>query len=540
MGHHEDRREERDALLRSRLESIAAEQKPKSRFGFSRSKSERVVSALQRPDAPDVSDILGSRIEQLLDEPKSNRFFKMPTTKRNEASAASQSSHSEFWTAGNRAAVFCHRGFYDQARGIIENSHSAIDNGIKQGLLLHELDARVGPGHGRNKTFLAHDEHAIRTTSVDQMWCDISMDQIWETSLVARSFNFIKNNYGPEFEKTGENVPNIEILLDKYSDRLTGPGCTLQIDLRGDDLPKAIAWFRYKKTNEAKLLLKGYNINFPNAPSLKQAVRKIAAEGYGASFDWKDLANFKVPIIMVFYSWPILKLALEEAGLSHEDRFKLTYGQLLDAAEKHIFSFVEIGGYEGYPLLIPEIVHSGLGLGYDIRTGVARNPLDWSAITNPSVTVDSRLDRAMIEVGLKLKAKYPELISSGCTRLCEVRTLDGVEMIAFMNDGQLRAKPDPKTDAGIAPRCRELHGGLYPKSDIVVADDPFAEIAARTWIDEYAKLDRSKLLEMSYDEWLRTAGKTVYNAVWELQGPFLANTVSLTMGTDLRIQLPRS
>jgi hypothetical protein len=101
-------------------------------------------------------------------------------------------------------------------------------------------------------------------------------------------------------------------------------------------------------------------------------------------------------------------------------------------------------------------------------------------------------------------------------------------------------KPDPKTNAEIAPRCREFHGGLYPRSDIVVADDPFAEIDARTWVDEYAKLDRSKLLEMSYDKWLWTAGKTVYSAVWELQGPFETNTVSLTMNSDLLIQMPRS
>lgn len=107
-----------------------------------------------------------------------------------------------------------------------------------------------------------------------------------------------------------------------------------------------------------------------------------------------------------------------------------------------------------------------------------------------------------------------------------------------MTDGKLKAKPDPKSDKGISPRCREIHGGLYPPSDIVVADDPFAEIAARTWIDEYAKLDRSKWLDMNYDEWLLTAGKDVRDAVRKLQGPFLANTVSLTMNSDLHIQFP--
>jgi hypothetical protein len=98
------------------------------------------------------------------------------------------------------------------------------------------------------------------------------------------------------------NVPDIEVLLDKYSNGGTDKSdCTFQIDLRGDDFPNAIAWFCYQQTANAKLMLKGYNINFPNAPSLKQAVGDIAARD-NVSFDWSDLANFNVPIIMVFYS----------------------------------------------------------------------------------------------------------------------------------------------------------------------------------------------------------------------------------------------
>jgi hypothetical protein len=46
--------------------------------------------------------------------------------------------------------------------------------------------------------------------------------------------------------------------------------------------------------------------------------------------------------------------------------------------------------------------------------------------------------------------------------------------------------------------------GLYPQSHIVVADQPLAEIAARTWIDEYAKLDRSLLLKRPKHTWFHT------------------------------------
>jgi hypothetical protein len=71
MRHHEERRKNSAAVLRSRLEEIAAEQEPKGRFGFPQSKSERIVPALQRADAPAVSGQTVERsVERLLDEPK--------------------------------------------------------------------------------------------------------------------------------------------------------------------------------------------------------------------------------------------------------------------------------------------------------------------------------------------------------------------------------------------------------------------------------------------------------------------------------------
>lgn len=175
-------------------------------------------------------------------------------------------------------------------------------------------------------------------------------------------------------------------------------------------------------------------------------------------------------------------------------------------------------------LFIPEIVHSGLGLGYDVQKGVAKNLLTGEAITDLEVATASRLDRAMIEVSLELKAKHPTLMFSSCTCLCEVITPAGEQLTGDCLAGHL--KPKPKGEKGIAARCRELHGGLYPRSDLVVADDPFAEIAARTWIDEFAKLDRRQLLHLNYKEWLLTGGERVCDAVMKLQGPFLANQVS--------------
>lgn len=445
------------------------------------------------------------------------------------------------WLVHRRpAAVFCHRGLYDQAMKIPENSPAAIENGIRQRLLLHEIDARLGPGGGPNKTFLAHDEVAIRVTSKKRRWSKLKLEEIWDTALVTRRFDLNKNDYASSFSDTGDNVADLEKLLEEFSYEHHGKwGCTFQIDLRNADLALAIAWYRTRESQHTTLMLKGYNTLFPNAQTLTTAVKSWARVRYKTTFEWGDLAKANLPIIMVFYAEPILKLALQAEGLdptenkpwmkiSTQDLLKggrtLSYAALKTAARDHIFSFVELGGSEGLQLFIPEIVHSGLGLGYDVQKGVAKNPLTGEPITDLEVATASRLDRAMIEVSLELKAKHPTLMFSSCTRLCEVITPTGEQLTGDCLTGHLR--PKPKGEKGIAARCRELHGGLYPRSDIVVADDPFAEIAARTWIDEFAKLDRRQLLHLNYEEWLLTGGERVCDAVMKVQGPFLANQVS--------------
>ena len=124
-------------------------------------------------------------------------------------------------------------------------------------------------------------------------------------------------------------------------------------------------------------------------------------------------------------------------------------------------------------MFIPEIVHSGLGLCNDVQKSVAKNPLAGEPITDLEVATASRLDRAMIEVSLEFKTKHPTLTFSSCTRLCEVITPAGEQLIGDCLTGHL--KPKPTGEKGIAARCRELlHGGLYPRSDIVVADVSFS------------------------------------------------------------------
>ncbi|KAF2677707.1 hypothetical protein K458DRAFT_436446 [Lentithecium fluviatile CBS 122367] len=541
MRFHDEYAEKREQIWQSRLEEIRQESKRKGPFDFSRSKWERLKSTMYLGDDDPAAAVLRDRMEDIVKEPKSGRFFSFSKSKPQHAQAEMpKQSPEERLTDDRRVAVFCHRAFYDQALKIPENSRAAIENGIHKGLLLHELDARLGPGIGPNQTFLAHDEVAQRITPTDRRWSAISLTEVWETALATRRFDLTKNDYASSVEQTGELMPNLEKLLLQYTtgSRNSGgyDGCTFQIDLRGNDLTKAIAWFHTQEYRNPKLMLKGYNITFESGQSLLAAVDQCTTQNYGKRFSWSDLDAMDLPIILVFYSEAITNLALKERGV--KDLLLLEYEDLLRTTKRHVQSFFAIGGNLSRPVFIPEIVHSGLGLGYDIQTKVARDPLTGSIIKDPEVVFKSRLDRAMIEVSLLLREENPTLMSSGCTRLCEVRTEDGRELTAAMTNGRLREKA--KGEAGIAARCREIHGGLFPRSDIVVADDPFAEIAARTWIDEYAKLDRRELLWQDYYTWLRSAGSEVYEAVKKLQGPFLANTVTSRLNSEWNFQMPAS
>ena len=62
-------------------------------------------------------------------------------------------------------------------------------------------------------------------------------------------------------------------------------------------------------------------------------------------------------------------------------------------------------------------------------------------------------------------------------------------------------------------------------SIVPVTDDPWAEIAARTWIDQYGTLDLKGLMDKPYDEWLNQNPQKpeIAEAVNKLNGPFMPN-----------------
>lgn len=238
-------------------------------------------------------------------------------------------------------------------------------------------------------------------------------------------------------------------------------------------------------------------------------------------------------VIIVFYPQPILDIALGGKGLalkttSPKERLKvLDYEYLKNTTMKHIRSFID-NPIPEFGQIIPEIVHSGLGLRYDTRWGTAVNPKDGSPISDPEVLLASRLDRAMIKVNLELRKLYPQMVFSSCTRLSDVYLEDSdAEYTADLLTGSL--KPKLTGEHGIPAQLHALHGGLYPQSDLVVADDPVAEIAARTWIDEYAQLDRAQLMTMTYDDWI-AQDPAVKEVVDGLNAKFRPNTVGGTVG----------
>lgn len=181
---------------------------------------------------------------------------------------------------------------------------------------------------------------------------------------------------------------------------------------------------------------------------------------------------------------------------------------------------IDTGNGRSYSFIL-EIGHSGLGLGYDRDTQMARNPLNGATLRDPDVIAESCLDRFMIDVSLELREKYPELLFASCTRLPDVITSHGRFKAWFKTSKLVRWYDGEK---GLSNELRAIHGGLYPQSHIAIADNPLAEIAARTWIDEELKLDRSDLLRVPYREWLESAGKEdAVKAIDHLNSEFLPN-----------------
>jgi hypothetical protein len=86
--------------------------------------------------------------------------------------------------------VFCYRGLYDRTLGIPENSLLAVENGLRQGLYLHELDGHIGKRKDKRwKLFIAHDEIPSRVTSKSKIWSAYKLSSLMETTLVTRRFD---------------------------------------------------------------------------------------------------------------------------------------------------------------------------------------------------------------------------------------------------------------------------------------------------------------------------------------------------------------
>ncbi|KAJ5965858.1 ankyrin repeat-containing domain [Penicillium waksmanii] len=453
--------------------------------------------------------------------------------------------------------VFCHRGYYERARRIVENSRFAIAWGFANDLFLHEVDCRFGSDSG-NYSFLAHDLSPERVTSSKlQDWSELAYEQVHGTHLVSRRVDLDNIDFASTYLRAHEKVPSLRQAM--RMDHRTPYG--LQVDLREEDLAKAIVEFtdhfhkvknplvrsfisdtQFKRRN---IILKGYNTKYASYYRLIGEAQDYSRKEYGRQFFPDQL--FAAPnLTMVFYPEPLVELALQRKGMNNRASIKerwefLSLEYLSKIARDQILSFVDIEIRESIYNFILEIVYSGLGLGYHgypestspssgtarrgqdkRRTGPA-NPLTGEPLDDSDLETlfESRVDRAMIDVSLELRRDYPNVVLSSCTRLPDVITPDGVKYGTRYDTGSLVRWPEGQR--GLSRILRAIHGGLYPRSDLVVADDPAAEVAARTWIDQYSSLKRSELLKKPYYEWLAAEPK-VHAAIRRLNnGEFLAN-----------------
>lgn len=453
--------------------------------------------------------------------------------------------------------VFTHRGLYERASRYVDNSKSAIDHGVDEGFFLHELDAF--PGRRIHAGFLAHDQTADRVTALKGLWTSHPLDEILRANLVTRDVKLDRLqatsssksdrpdmqelvsdldhvNFDVAYVETDEQVPGVEGTV--WEQRKTDSGLFLQIDLRNEDFAIGIAHYAFHLSKDVlrsqprpvrdlawsvlhSTTLKGYNIHFKRFDKLVQAIQARSVEAYSRNvFEVEDLHNLP-PLTMVFYSDhidPMVKSSRDNPPDNLIAR-RIFYDKLYEIFLKQVSSFVGIGK-RSYNFILA-INHSGLGLLYDIETGKARNPLTGKPLKNKTVLFNSLVDRVMIDVSLELRRKHPKLLFSSCTRLADVIV------------GDQKYKADHKTgnlvpweadeEKGLAVRLKAIHGGLYPQSHIVIADDPMSEIAARTWIDQHSGLDRRMLLRKPYYEWLEQAGSHIRDVVRKLNDDFLPN-----------------
>ncbi|KAI8718591.1 hypothetical protein NCS52_00638400 [Fusarium sp. LHS14.1] len=389
-----------------------------------------------------------------------------------------------------------------------DNSAAAIANGTSQGLFLHEVDAFVW--EKLDKAFVAHDKNPRRVTALTKPWESYSVDDILNAALVTRRVETEMEppDFASSYLKTDRKIPGLLDIL--WSERMKPVGLTLQIDLRDEDFAKAIPYFLSIFPSRFSSAEAGYNMHFKSFRALHEAITRSSIEVYRKDYFQINQLHLLPPLIMVFYAEPLIALAEETTPLDPLlDR--RSYEHIGHTFMNQVLSFAGVGA-KAYNFIL-EVVHSGLGLGYDVYTGKATNPLNGESLTSPAVIFESRVDRVMINVSLELREKHPQLLFSSCTRLPDVTTPNGKFKANFTTS---RLVPSKEGEEGLSTKLRAIHGGLYPQSNLVVADDPAAEIAARTWIDQKSGLDRSQLLRMPYNEWLAGATEDVVAAITKL------------------------
>ncbi|KIW33258.1 uncharacterized protein PV07_00125 [Cladophialophora immunda] len=326
-----------------------------------------------------------------------------PHGERSRHQLISQPKRNEF------GYVFCHRGLHDRARGIPENSLLAVENGIREGFHFHELvgnlSIRPESTSVSENIFFAHDKTPRHVSSKTLRWTFYKLSGIRRTTLVIRNFDKGKGTYANSYLNTTQKVPFLRdldlIWRHEVGEAVRGDvDGSVQFDLRGKDFADSLAHF-YGQTDVSspRLILKRYNSHFSTYEKLKSATEKSKLKKPRGHSLYDTLQQYPYMAIM-------------------------SYENICDVFRTQLLSFYIAKEY----CFILEVVLTGLGLGYNVQNGTARNPMDGTPLNDREVIFQSCVDRAMIDVGLELKKENPLVILSSCTRLCDIRTPEGTEM----------------------------------------------------------------------------------------------------------------
>ncbi|KAJ8121881.1 hypothetical protein O1611_g9984 [Lasiodiplodia mahajangana] len=187
--------------------------------------------------------------------------------------------------------VFCHRGLYDLAMKVPQNSGTAIDNGLLHNFRLHELDVRMDASRDPRMAFLAHDQSGARDTVDRGRWSQGNASSIAKASLIIRGINLLTNEFASTFQSTEAKVPRLEI-LDEYNqahgdanDNFKVPNFTFQLDMRDQDFAPMLAWLRKRDFGTLSIMLKGYSSKYASGADLLRQVEQSTAEDSGLLVD---------------------------------------------------------------------------------------------------------------------------------------------------------------------------------------------------------------------------------------------------------------